>query len=169
LRGLQDAGVKTYGMACPVFPDVMEGRGLDDLIDAMRPDRVETLWAEPFNDRDNWREVRAGYQDGSPGWQWFTTVYEHGDHTAWSRYATRLWVHLRLRAERDGWLPKLKYLLYEHGIVAEHARSYCDLTGLILQSPADSSGKSKNPHIRAVQDMISGPSVYDRIRSEPPV
>jgi hypothetical protein len=76
-----------------------------------------------------------------------------------------LYVQLRLRAERDGWLPKLKYLLYEHGIVADDARAYCDPRGLMLQGTRDPAGYSSNPYIRAVQEQIGGPSAYDRLRS----
>jgi DNA repair photolyase len=167
LRNLQDAGVRTYGMMCPIFPDVMTGSGLDDLVDAIRPERCETVWAEPFNARGNWLVVRDGYAEGSPGWEWLTAVFERGDQAEWSRYATSLYVTLKLRAERDGWIEKLKYLLYEHGIVANDARAYCDTRGLILQSPADEDGRSNNPHIRAVQEMIGTPTVYDRLRSNP--
>ncbi len=166
LRALQDAGVTTYGMMCPIFPDVIAGRGLDELIDAIRPARTETIWAEPYNDRANWSDVRSGYREGSPGWEWFTRVYERGDQAEWSRYATDLYVALKLRAEAEGGLPKLKYLLYEHGIVAEHARSYCDPRGLMLQSPASPEGFSHNPHIRAVQEQIGRPSVWDRVASD---
>ena len=152
-------------MMCPVFPDAA-GR-LDELVAAIRPDQCETVWAEPFNDRANWRDVRVGYPEGSPGWQWLTQVFERGNRTEWSRYATDLYIALKLRAEREGWLTKLRYLLYEHGIVAEHARSYCDTRGLMLQSPGDKDGRSRNPHIRAVQEMIGTPTAYDRLRSNP--
>jgi DNA repair photolyase len=51
LTRLQDAGVPTFGMACPIFLDVLEVGALDKLIDRMRPDLVEDFWAEPFNNR----------------------------------------------------------------------------------------------------------------------
>jgi len=66
-RALQDAGVPTFGMACPVFPDVLEEAGVETLIDRIRPNLVETLWAEPFNDRANWGKVRDGYLEDSTG------------------------------------------------------------------------------------------------------
>jgi hypothetical protein len=94
-------------------------------------------------------------------------VYERGNKAEWSRYATELYVRLRLRGEREGWLPKLRYLLYEHGIVSEDARSYCDTRGLMLQSPSDLEGRSRNPHIRAFQEMIGRPTIYDRLRTNP--
>ncbi len=125
----------------------------------------ETVWAEPYNDRQNWRHVRAGYTAGSDGYRWISEVYESGNLTEWSRYATDLYVALRLRAEAEGWLNKLKYLLYERGIVGAHARAYCDRRGLMLQSPSDPDGRSHNPHIRAVQGMIGGPTAWNRVDS----
>lgn len=163
LRALQDAGVATYGMMCPIFPDA--AARLDELVDAIRPDRCETVWAEPFNDRQNWVHVRDGYHPDSEGYRWLTRVYGAGEKAEWSRYATGLYVRLRLRAEAEGWLEKLKFLLYERGIVAEHARSYCDRRGLMLQSPADNDGHSKNPHFRAVQRMLGVPTAWNRVAS----
>ncbi len=118
LRRVQDAGIPTYGMLCPVFPDVLEGDRLDRLVDRIRPDLVEHVWSEPFNDRVNWRAVRDGYDPASPGYAWLTDVYEHGNKAAWSSYATQLYTRLRAKAEREGWLPKLKYLLYEGDITS---------------------------------------------------
>ncbi len=151
LNVLQDAGVPTYGMACPVFPSMLASGGLDALIDAIRPEKVETFWAEPYNDRLNWERVRAGYEPGSEGYEWFTRVFGDGDKEAWSHYATGLYVKLRSRAEAEGWVEKLKFLLYEGGIVADDARHYSSMNGLLLQSPVDEDGFSKNPHIQAVQ------------------
>lgn len=166
LRNLQDAGVATYGMACPIFPDVMAADGLDALVDQIRPEKVETFWAEPYNDRLNWERVRAGYAPSSSGFEWFTRVFADGDKKAWSEYATALYVKLLLRAEAQGWAEKLKFLLYESGIVRDDARHYCSLKGLLLQSPGDEEGLSKNPHIRAIQETIEGPSAWDRVASK---
>ena len=165
LRSLQDAGVTTFGMACPVFPDVMEGDQLEAFVDQIRPEKVETFWAEPYNDRLNWERVRAGFDPSSSGFEWFTRVFEDGDKAAWSRYATDLYVKLRLRAEADGWIEKLKYMLYESGIMREDARHFCSMQGLSLQSPADEDALSKNPHIRAVQEMIESPTAWNRLTS----
>ena len=74
------------------------------------------MWAEPYNDRHNWRNVRDGYLPGSFGCQWFTDVYENSRGDLWSRYATDLYTRLRVKAIREGWISKLRYLLYENGI-----------------------------------------------------
>jgi hypothetical protein len=152
-------------MMCPIFPDVMDEGRLDELVDRIAPERCEEVFAEPFNDRQNWAFVRGGYRPGSPGWEWMTRAFERNERDAWSEYATRLYAQLRLRAEAQGWLGKLRFMLYEHGIQPEHARTYCDLKGLLLQSPGDPDKRSKNPHFRALQEQIRPVTAWDRVAS----
>lgn len=155
LQRLQDAGVPTFGMLCPVFPDVLDGDHLDRLLDAIRPERCETIWDEPFNDRDNWRAVRDGYAPDSYGWQWLTAVYESGERYRWSTYATMLYQAVKRRAHRDGWADRRRYLLYEDGIHAAHAPAFAGFDGVLLQSAPVKEGKlagySANQHIAALQ------------------
>ena len=151
LRRLQEAGVPTYGMLCPVFPDVLEDEGVEQLIDAVNPDVCEHVWAEPFNDRANWQNVREGYDPASPGYAWLTNVYEHGQRELWSDYAAELYERLRDKAERGAWLAKLRYLLYEDGIKPTDAPRFGELEGVLLQSKPRHDGRSKNPAIAALQ------------------
>lgn len=151
LQRLQDAGVPTFGMLCPVFPDVLEGGTLEKLVEQVRPDLVEHLWAEPFNDRANWKKVRDGYQPGSIGHNWLTDAYGNGQRGLWSKYATDLYLRLRAVAEAGGWLQKMRYLLYEDQIAGTDARRFPDLSGVLLQSKPDESGYSKNSGISALQ------------------
>ena len=88
VRRLQEAGVPTYGMLCPIFPSLLEGDRLERLVDQVRPERVEHVWAEPYNDRNNWHKVRATYAPESAEYEWFSEVYERGNKAVWSRYAT---------------------------------------------------------------------------------
>jgi DNA repair photolyase len=151
LTALQNAGIPTYGMLCPVFPDLLDGGGVETLLDRIRPDRCEHVWAEPYNDRDNWNVVRKGYAPNSAGYAFLTDVYEKGDDALWSRYATDLYLRLRARAEHDGWLDKLRYLLYEGLIVEKDAARLGDMRGILLQSKPGKDGLSQNPHIRVLQ------------------
>ena len=89
LNNLQDAGVPTFGMLCPVFPHVLEGDGLERLFDAIRPGLVEHVWAEPYNDRFNWEGVYEACPAGGPDRQLLSEVYEEGNDAPWSRYASR--------------------------------------------------------------------------------
>jgi len=150
LHTLQDAGVPTYGMLCPIFPDVLMDGRLDELIDKINPGALEHVWAEPYNDRANWRAVRAGYGETN-GANWLTEVYENGRKDVWSAYATTLYEQLRARANRGGWLHKLKYLLYEGDITASDAPTFAGLAGVLLQNKPNSDGLSPNRHIAKLQ------------------
>jgi DNA repair photolyase len=152
LNNLQDAGVPTFGMLCPVLPHVLDGNDLERLVDGIRPELVEHCWAEPYNDRSNWRNVSEACPAGGRDRQFLIDVYEKGSNTTWSRYAVELYSRLRRKAEREGWMEKLRYLLYEDRIVAEDARTFCDLAGILLQSKPDkNTGKSRNAVIAALQ------------------
>lgn len=163
LHHLQAAGVPTFGMLCPVFPDLLDGEGMDRLLAHIRPDLVEHIWAEPYNDRNNWSIVRQGYEPGSFGYAWFTEVYQQGRKSIWSRYATDLYERLLRAAEHGGWLSKLRYLLYEGDIGEGDARKLGTLDGILLQSAPGEDGLSRNPFIAQQQRIAWSASV----RSEP--
>ncbi len=164
LHRLQDAGVRTFGMMCPVFPDVLQGDHLDELIDRTNPKKCEDVWVEPYNDRQNWQVVRDGYQPGSSGYEWITDAFERKTKGTWSEYATRLFKTFHFKSEAEGWLSKLRFMLYEKHVQPNHARSFCDLRGLLLQSPGDEHGLSKNKAFRALQEAIEPVNAWDRIR-----
>jgi len=151
MQNLQQAGVPTFGMLCPIFPDVLHGDQLEQLVESIAPGQVEHLWAEPYNDRDNWKVVRAGYNPGTPEHVWFSQVYEHRRKETWSRYASELYLRLRKKARKEGWIDKLRYLLYEKDITLEDAQQWGSLEGIWLQSKPDIEGKSKNPHVAIYQ------------------
>lgn len=163
-RALQAAGAATFGMLCPIFPDALAGDGLERLVDAVRPERCEHVWAEPYNDRANALKVRAGYAEGTAGHTFLTEVYERGDRRRWSAYAAELYTRLITKARAEGWAHKLRFLLYEDGIVQADASAFAGLEGVLLQSKAFHNvvgdgkaakkvptGWSANPAIRALQ------------------
>lgn len=144
LNSLQDAGVPTYGMLCPVFPDLLlEGNQLEDLIDKINPtlDSVEEVFAEPYNDRSNWKDVRKGFKKDSNAYKWMTNVYEYRRMDIWSKYATELYLRIRKKAEAENWIHKLKYLLYEGEITESDAKKFTDQKGVLLQGPRDKDDK----------------------------
>ncbi|QDT64777.1 radical SAM family protein [Calycomorphotria hydatis] len=151
LHRLQDVGVPTYGMLCPVFPSVLETDELGHLVAAVRPDYCEHVWAEPYNDRSNWRYVREALHRGSFLYDWISRVYEEGDEHLWSQYATNLYCRLLEKGKADGWSEKLRYLLYESHIVDEHVPNFQSLDGVLLQSIDKKTGVSKNPRFAAIQ------------------
>jgi DNA repair photolyase len=155
LRALQDAGVPAYGMLCPVFPSILDGTALEGLVAATRPEKCETVWAEPFNDRANWMKVRDGHEAGSPEFEWFNRALACGA-TGWSSYAVDLYARLRDLAQKAGWLSKLTFLLYESRIARTDAPRRAGLEGLLLQSKPESDGLSRNPWVRALQRGRTG-------------
>ena len=151
LRRLQDAGIPTFGMLCPVFPEILDSGALEALVEQSRPDRVEHVWAEPYNDRANWKLVRSIYPAGSASYAWMTEVYGHKDAAVWSKYVIDLYLRLHAIAEKGGWMPKLRYLLYEDLIVPDDAARLPGLNGILVQSKPGDDGFSKNSHIRALE------------------
>jgi DNA repair photolyase len=152
LHRLQAAGIPTFGMLCPVFPEVLHERGLENLVEAINPGVVETVWAEPFNDRDNWKRVRDRYPSDSQQREELTRMFgKKKGNAAWSRYATELYVRLHRHAVSHRWQQKLAYLLYEGRIAPEDARAFHDLDGVLLQGKPAKNGLSMNKSIAALQ------------------
>jgi hypothetical protein len=124
----------------------------------------------------NWRVVRDGYDEGSVTHHWFTRTFGDGDSSEWSRYATDLYLRLGQHAARDGWLPRLRYMLYEHAIAAQDARRFegTRFEGVLLQTKTGEDGLSANPHIAAAQQRLARgehsvtapPSVWERLLAE---
>ncbi len=151
LQRLQAAGIATFGMLCPIFPDVLAAGVLEQLVASIQPQCVEHIWAEPFNDRQNWRDVRDGFDRDSPGYEWFTEVYGNRQPERWSAYATELYTRLRDKARSEGWLHKLRYLLYEDHIDPQDAEAFRGLEGVWLQAKPGPDGRSTNPWVAALQ------------------
>lgn len=158
LHALQDAGVPTYGMLCPVFPKVLDDVELEELVDAIRPQFCEHVWAEPYNERHNWKHVRDCFDPASDTHRWMTQVYEEGNKTLWSRYATELYSSLYRMARSDKWTDKLRYLLYESDITSDDACSFEGLDGVLLQSKPGDNGLSQHPEFRRMQLAFQGES-----------
>jgi len=151
LHNLQEAGVSTYGMLCPVFPDLLVDDGLTMLIEKINPSKVEYIWAEPYNDRNNWELVRDSYTKESESYRWFNHVFKNGKKSAWSKYATGLYEQLSTHAKQNGWSDKLKYLLFEDGMTEEDVTYVADKPGILFQSIDSKTKRSKNPVIAATQ------------------
>jgi len=148
MRRLQDAGVPTGGMICPVFPQAV--KDIEEILTAIRPQRCEMVWAEPYNDRTNWTRVTGDQQTEVD----LANMFGHKkDPNAWSAYAVDLYKRLRLRADADGWTDKLAYMLYESSMEASYARTFADLRGVLLQS-VDKNGRSKHPVFAGLQDRL---------------
>ncbi len=168
LRRLQAAGVPTFGMLCPLFPDVLENKQLEQLLDAINPGVTETIWAEPFNDRQNWRAVRRGYDEASHGYEFLTQVYAQGERSAWSRYATETYRRLAKHAASQGWLEKLRYLLYEKDIGQADAQKMAPFASILFQGKQNDLGISRNSSIARIQNVLDVVAATRGIAEEPP-
>lgn len=147
---LQDAGVQTFGMMCPVFRHVVMSNELEALVHALRPELCEKIWFEPYNSRNNWKQCQDVYENH---WErkWFTDVFEDKQLDLWSEYAGHLYRRMRHAAEAGGWTDKLRYLLYEKDFTADYVHLLGDLVGVLFQSPVGDDGFSKNDAIRDLQ------------------
>lgn len=146
LHKLQDAGVKTYGMLCPVLKSAVDG--LESLVDQINPQVCEHIWVESYNDRSNWGIVQKALGTDHPDYEWFAKAYGSKDTALWSSYTTELYTRIRDKAEVDGWISKLRYLLYEGDITESDAPEYKGhiARDVLLQGVKDKeTGKSKNP------------------------
>lgn len=140
LHRLQDAGISTYGMLCPVFPDALDGDGVERLVAAIRPDRCETVWSEPYNDRANWRAVASGYQHGARARDYLTLMFcGPTARQLWSEYADQL--YRRVHAALGGEAGKHRYLLYQDGMGESWRESLRGAPGVLFQSD-ESNGRS---------------------------
>lgn len=131
-RRLQDEGVPTFGMLCPVFPDALDNGGVERLVEAIRPERCETVWSEPYNDRGNWRHVAAGYTDERSRAYIARLFCGSEARREWSWYAGHLYdrVHAALGADAH----KHRYLLYQDSLVQSERERLCGAQGVLFQS-----------------------------------
>ena len=150
LRRLQDAGLSTYGMLCPVFRQPLMTDELEELISLLRLERCEKVWFEPYNNRRNWQQVRDAFDKQSER-DWFTEVFEEKRTDLWSDYAGHLYRRVRRAADAGGWTDKIRYLLYEASMEREHMHMLKDLKGILFQSPTAEDGLSRNEAVRSVQ------------------
>lgn len=149
LHRLQDAGVPTFGMLCPIFPDALNGDGVKRLVEAIRPERCETVWSEPYNDRANWRAVAAGYEEGSRARAFLERCFS-GDlaRLTWSQYASHLYVRVHGALAKHGAEQKHRYLLYQDGLVPAEREALRGAQGVLFQS--DETKKKSLPVVSEV-------------------
>lgn len=154
-RALQNAGVPVFAMLCPIFPHMLGGTMLQDLLDSLRPERCERIWAEPYNDRQNAAAVRDGYPSCSRWHGWMTKTFGIGtlvrSRETWSHYASLLYLRLRDELEAYGVLDRLRYLLYEGDIVQEHVKRFGGMRGVLLQGKKTKEGLSQDPEFAELE------------------
>lgn len=144
LHRLQDAGVPTFGMLCPVFPDVLAGNGVEQLVEVIRPDRCETVWSEPFNDRANWRRIAEQAYEGTAREVFHSHFLGSTSAAVWSAYATALYQRVGIALGYAGAMRKHRYLLYQDTMTERARLALKDAPGVLFQSD-ETKGKKSLP------------------------
>ena len=120
-------------MLCPAFPDVLARDGVERLVAAIRPEKCETVWSEPFNDRNNWRRIADTYDPGSPEGERLIGMFNGAGHSRkWSHYAVELYE--RVHAALGEHAPKHRYLLYQDGMTLDTKGQMSGRQGVLFQS-----------------------------------
>ncbi|NQT64168.1 MAG: hypothetical protein HQ556_14510 [Candidatus Marinimicrobia bacterium] len=143
LSNLQRARIPTFAMLCPVLPDMLDNESIEKMVDLINPALVEHIWAEPYNDRLNWKLVQSSYPKNSSAYKWFTRVYGEKNAPLWSMYATHLYQRILSKAKQEGWQSKLRFLLYEDKVTIADSYQFRGLEGVLLQSKSNTDGLSK--------------------------
>jgi len=134
MHALQDAGIPTYGMCCPIFPSMLRGDGVERLVAQMRPERCYEFWSEPFNDRDCADLVASGYPAGSPERAQIDGMFGLGEErrARWTAYATELYE--RVHAALGPHAHKHRYLLYQDTMTQAGREALRGQPGVLFQS-----------------------------------
>jgi DNA repair photolyase len=105
LRDLQDAGFRTFGMACPILPQADPMTYAKQVVTKIRAQRCEHIWAEPVNARskrkkgrrqedsfrDTLRALRRAVKEGHPDRK-IADRFENviNDKVAWGQYCREM-------------------------------------------------------------------------------
>jgi DNA repair photolyase len=156
LKNLQDAGIPTFAMLCPIFENVVKEGRVGELIDKINPDIVENIWAEPVNSHTGgiWKKVRAGFRKDSEEYKWLTEAYENKNTQLITQYHTDLYSQLLDHAVENEWVDKFIYLLYEAYITEHDVETFRGLVGVNSQSNKSDSGLSNNEVIAKLQKEV---------------
>lgn len=113
LRKLQDMGLRTFGMICPVLPQRDYDAFAEMLADTICIDRCEHVWGEVFNPRGGALKSTQSSLVGL-GFDW--EAQELGrltDNEAWEDYARNVFTAMR-KVVPDDKLRFLQYVQKEH-------------------------------------------------------
>jgi DNA repair photolyase len=111
LHLLQDMRCRTFGMLCPILPS--ERPYLDQLLDAVRPDECEMVWAEPLNVRGKSLEKTRSRLEEC-GFDGDAKILKEvmGNKDKWRHYTKDLFLAVRDEFNKRGIRNKLRYLQY---------------------------------------------------------
>ncbi len=109
LHRLQDEGMRTYGMICPIPPQRDYATFVADMAEAIRIDRCEHVWAEVINARGaSMRRTCQRFEE--LGFQWESAMLKKlaGDQELWESHAQAAFEAIHAVTPAD----KLRFLQY---------------------------------------------------------
>lgn len=110
LHWLQDNGFRTFGMVCPSLPQVDYNVFARNILDAIRWQRCEHVWAEVINVRgDSFIKTMKALKDGGFNQEAARVEAVSSDPEAWEDYARQTF-HAEAEHMRDPY--KLRFLQY---------------------------------------------------------
>jgi DNA repair photolyase len=113
LHVMQDNGFRTFGMVCPSLPVLGDNYSAwaRDVADALRPDKLEHVWAEVINVRgDSFTRTFAALTAARFAEEAIAIARVAKDRHAWEFYNRRTFeAHA---AVYDKWVGKLRFLTY---------------------------------------------------------
>jgi DNA repair photolyase len=121
LHWLQDNGYRTYGMICPVIPS--EVKGVSKLLDQVRPQLCEYVWAEAINVRgksliNTYNKLKmSGLEIDADE---LKRVME--SRLNWNTYSVTLFKNFQEEMRSRGLLDKLRFLQYMNPEIEKHFR-----------------------------------------------
>jgi DNA repair photolyase len=121
LHWLQDNGYRTYGMICPVIPS--EVKGVSKLLDQVRPQLCEYVWAEAINVRgksliNTYNKLKvSGLENDADE---LKRVME--SKLNWNTYSVTLFKNFQEEMHNRGLLDKLRFLQYMNPEIEKHFR-----------------------------------------------
>lgn len=123
LHSLQDRGYRTFGMICPILPT--DVKNTSELLDQVRPDRCEQVWAEAVNVRGK-SLVKTQQHLKKDGLRDDASLLEEvmGDRAAWRKYCLELFFKLQSSLKSRGQLHKLRFLQYTTGQPQEFVSAF---------------------------------------------
>ncbi len=113
LHWLQDNGYRTFGMICPSLPQADYLEFARDMAEALRPEKLEHIWAEVINVRgDSFRNTFKALETGGFQKEAYMLSAVSNVKEAWEEYA-RDTFEAHARMYRPGQLRFLQYVTKE--------------------------------------------------------
>ena len=133
IRSLQETGIRTFLMACPILPGFADKNEIEELYSAFNPPRLESAWCEPYNDRANWKSLLDAYKNYEKRAELFKIM---SDKREWASYALSLAQTHADTLKKQGFKGNSIFLLYQDGMTAREIEIAKKIPSVSFQSGA---------------------------------